>query len=153
MKTSPITPPQRNQTPFGTPSTQIVTSAEVSILRHQKCGEETKDKFPVKETIKRASNPNVPEVMKWQKEEEEEGNEGGDELSQASAPSVETMVTHRVRSYSAEWTPRSPVGLGFLAKYGKPRRGDGRWTPEPSSESRMRHRIERLDRIVGRFDT
>ena len=126
MKTSPITPPQRNQTPFGTLSTQIVTSAEVSVLRHQKYWEETKDKFPVKETIERASNPNVPEVIEWQQEEGEEGNERGDELSQASAPSVETMVTHLVRSYSAERTPRSPVGLGFLAKYGKPRRGDGR---------------------------
>ena len=61
-----------------------------------------------------ASDPKAPKVMEWQGGEE--GNEGDDELSSTAAPSVETTVTHLARSHSADQTPRSPVGLGFLAK-------------------------------------
>jgi len=39
-----------------------------------------------------SSDPKAPEAMEWQGGEEE--NQGGDELSQTSAPSVETTVTH-----------------------------------------------------------
>jgi len=95
-----------------------------------------------------ASDPKVPEAMEWQ----EGGSEGGDELSSVQAPSVETTVTHLVRSHSADRTPRSPVGLGFLEKYGKGRRPGGRRTPEPTGESLMTGRIQRLEQILGRFD-
>jgi len=64
-----------------------------------------------------ASDPKAPEAMEWQGGERpggQERSEGGDELSSVQAPSVETTVTHLVRSYSADGTPRSPVGLGFL---------------------------------------
>jgi len=73
-----------------------------------------------------ASDPKAPEVMEWQQGDQGKGEEGGDELSRASAPSVVTTVTHLARSQSADQTPRSPAGLGFLAKYRKPRRGSGR---------------------------
>jgi len=52
-----------------------------------------------------ASDPKAPEVMEWRQDEGEEGNEGGDELSRASAPSVETKVTHLARSDSADQVP------------------------------------------------
>jgi len=65
-----------------------------------------------------SSDPKAPEDMEWGRGGEE-GSEGGDELSCVQAPSVETTITHVVRSYSADRTPRSPVGLGFLDKYGK----------------------------------
>jgi len=94
------------------------------------------------------SNPKEPEVIEWQ---QEEGDEGGDELSCVQAPSMETTVTHLVLSHSADRTPRSPVGLGFLDKYGKGRQGGDRWTPEPT-ESPMALRIQRLDQILSRFD-
>jgi len=102
-----------------------------------------------------SSDPKAPETMEWQGGERpggEEGSEGGDELSSVQAPSVETTVTHLVRSHSAYRTPRSPVGLGFLAKYGKGRRPGGRGTPEPTGESLMAVRIRKLDQILGRFD-
>ena len=62
------------------------------------------------------SNPKEPEVMEWR---QEEGDERGDELSSVQAPSVETTGTHLIRSHSADRTPRSPVGLGFIDIYGK----------------------------------
>jgi len=96
-----------------------------------------------------ASDPKAPEVMEWQAGEE--GNEGGDELSSTAAPSVETIVTNLARSHSADRTPRSPVELGFLAKYGPPRRS-GRRTPEPTTESLMAVQIRKLEQILGRFD-
>jgi len=72
-----------------------------------------------------SSDPKAPEAMEWQGGEQPgggEGSEGGDELSSVQAPSVETIVTHLVQSHSADRTPGSPVGLGFLEKYGKGRR-------------------------------
>ena len=89
-----------------------------------------------------ASDPKAREVMEWQAGQND-GAEGGDELSRTSAPSVVTTVTHLTRSHSADQTPRSPVGLGFLAKYGKAQRQGGR-TPEPTSESLMAVWIRRL---------
>ena len=65
---------------------------------------------------------------------------------------METTVTHRIRSHSADRTPQSPVGLGFLDKYAKGRRPGGRRTPEPTGESLMAGRIRKLDQIHGRFD-
>jgi len=44
------------------------------------------------------------------------------------------------------------VGLGFLDKYGKGRRPGGRRTPEPTGESLMGCRIQRLEQSLGRFD-
>ena len=99
-----------------------------------------------------ASDPKAPEVMDCRQAEGGEGSEGGDELSSFQAPSMETSVTHLVRSHSADWRPRSPVGLGFLDKYGKGRRPGGRRTPEPTGESLMAVRIRKLDQIRGRFD-
>ena len=75
-----------------------------------------------------ASDPKVPD-MEWQ---EGEAADGRDELSQAAAPSVETTVTHLSRMHSADQTPRSPVGMGSLAKYGPPRKG-GRRTLNPQA--------------------
>jgi len=69
-----------------------------------------------------SSDPKAAEDMEGQGGERpggEEGSEGGDELSSVQAPSVETTVTQLVRSHSADRTPRSPVGLGFLDNYGK----------------------------------
>jgi len=86
--------------------------------------------------------------MEWRQEEEDEG---GDVLSSVQAPSVETTVTNPVRSLAADRTPRSPVGLGFLDKYGKGRRGGGCRKAEPT-ESLMGVQIRRLDQILGRFD-
>jgi len=102
-----------------------------------------------------SSDPEAPEAMEWQgggRAGGEEGSEGGDEFSSVQAPSVETTVTHLVRSHSADRTRRSPVGLGFLEKYGKGRRpGSGR-TPEPTGEPLMAVRIRRLEQILSRFD-
>jgi len=98
-----------------------------------------------------ASDPKAPEVMEWRQEQGDGGREGGDELSSVQAPSVETTVTHLVRSRSADWTPRSPVGLGFIAKYGGKAPRGRRRTPEPT-ESLMAVRIRRLEQILGRFD-
>jgi len=102
-----------------------------------------------------SSDPKAPEAMEWQGGEwpgEGEGSEGGDELSSVQAPSVETTVTHLVRSHSADRTPRSPVGLGCMEKYGKGRRPGSRRTPEPRGEPLMAVRIHRLEQIFGRFD-
>jgi len=102
-----------------------------------------------------SSDPKAPEAMEWQGGERpggEEGTEGDDELSSVQAPSVETTVTHLVRSHSADRTPRSPVGLGFLDKYGKGRRPGGRRTPEPTGKSLMAVRIRKVEQILGRFD-
>jgi len=105
-----------------------------------------------------SSDPKAPEAMEWQGgegaggDEGDEGDERGDELSRTSAPSVETTVTHQARTHSADGTPRSPVGLGFLEKYRKGRRPGGRRTPEHTGESLMAVRIRRLDHILGRFD-
>jgi len=96
-----------------------------------------------------ASDPKAPGVIEWQGGEE--GNEGGDELSSAAARSVETTVTHLARSHSAEQKLRSPVGLGFLAKYGPPRRS-GRRTPEPTTKSLITIRIRKLEQILGPLD-
>ena len=63
-----------------------------------------------------ASDPKAPEVMDWRQAEGGGGSEGGDELSSVQAPSVETTVTHLVRSHLADRTPGSPVGLGFPEK-------------------------------------
>ena len=43
---------RRNQTPFCTLSTQTTTSTQVSALKYQTCGVETKDKVPVKRAIR-----------------------------------------------------------------------------------------------------
>jgi len=101
-----------------------------------------------------ASDPKALEVREWRQEEggSEGGSEGGDELSSVQAPRVETTVTHLVRSHSAGRTPRSTVGLGFLAKYGGKAPRGGRRTPAPTGESLMAVRITRLDQILGRFD-
>jgi len=97
-----------------------------------------------------ASDPKAPEVMEWR--QEGGGSEGGDELSSVPAPRVATTATRLVRSHSADRTPRSPFGLGFLAKYGgKAPRGSGR-TPKPPGESLMAVPIRRLDQILGWFD-
>jgi len=85
-----------------------------------------------------ASDRKAPEAMECQ---EGEGVHAGDELSSVHAPSMETTVTHLAPSHSADRTPRSPVGLGFLDKYGKGRRPGGRRTPEPTGESLMAVRI------------
>ena len=87
--------------------------------------------------------------MAWQ---EGEAADAGDEPSSVQAPSVETTVTHLARSHSANRTPRSPVGLGFLNTYGKGRRPGRRRTHEATGESHMAVRIRRLDQILGRFD-
>jgi len=102
-----------------------------------------------------SSDPKAPEAMEWQAGEPpggEEESDGGDELSSVQAPSVETTVTHLIRSHSADQTTRSPVGLGFLDKYGKGRRPGARRTPELSGESLMAVWIRKLERILGRFD-
>jgi len=99
-----------------------------------------------------ASDPKAPEVMEWRQEEGGGGSEGGDELSSVQAPSVETTVTHLVRSHWADRTPRSPVGLGFMAKYGGKAPRGSRRTPEPTGESLMAVRIRRVDQMLGRFD-
>jgi len=84
-----------------------------------------------------ACDPKGLEAMEWQ---EREAAHAGDELSSVQAPSVETTVTHLAWSHSADRTPRSPIGLGFLDKYGKGRGPAGRRTPEPT-ESLMAVRI------------
>jgi len=102
-----------------------------------------------------SSDPKAPEAIEWQGGERpggEEASEGGDEPSSVQAPSVETTFTHLVRSHSADRTPRSPVGLGFLDKYGKGRRPGGRRTPELPGESLMAVRIRKLERILGRLE-
>ena len=63
-----------------------------------------------------ASDPKAPEDMEWRQEQGGEGSEGGDELSSVQAPSVETTVTHLIRSHAPDRTPRSPVGLSFPDK-------------------------------------
>jgi len=85
-----------------------------------------------------ASDPKAPEAMEWQ---EGEAPDAGDERSSVQAPSVETTVTHLARSHSADRPPRSPVGLGFLDKYGNERGPGGHQTPEPTGESLMAVRI------------
>ena len=102
-----------------------------------------------------SSDPKAPEAREWQggeRPEGGEGSEGGDELCSVQAPSVETTATHLVQSHSADRTARSPVGLGFLEKYGKGRRPGSRRTPEPTGEPLMAVRIHRLEQILGRFD-
>jgi len=98
-----------------------------------------------------ASDPKAPEVMEWRQEEGEEVNQEGDEHPSVAAPIVPTTVTHIARSHSAHQVPRSPTGLGFLAKFGKAP-GQGRRTPEPT-ESLIACRIQRLEQIRGRFDS
>jgi len=98
------------------------------------------------------SDPKAPEVMEWQQEEGGGGSEGGDELSSVQAPRVGTSVINLVRSHSADRTPRSAVGICFLAKYGGKAPRGSRRTPEPNGESQMAVRIRRLDQILGRFD-
>jgi len=87
--------------------------------------------------------------MEWQAGQDD-GEEEGDELSTPAAPSVVSTVTHLARAHSVDRTPRSPVGLAFLAKYAHtPRQCPG--TPKPTSESIMTFRIRRLEQILGRF--
>jgi len=151
--TSLISPPRRNQTPFGTPSTQRKKETRVRTSRYQNCVEETKYKFPMKKTEEMASDPKAPELMEWQQGDQGVGAEGGDQLSRTSAPSVETRVTHLARTHSADRTPPSPFCPGFLAKYGgKSPWGDCGRTPEPTSESIMAIRMGRLDQILSRFE-
>jgi len=97
-----------------------------------------------------ASDPKAPEAMEWQ---EGEAADVGDELSSVQAPSVENTITHLARSHSADRTPPSPIGLGFLDNHGKGRHPGGCRTPEPPGESLMAVRIRRLDQILDRFDT
>jgi len=96
-----------------------------------------------------ASDPKVPEVMEWG---QDDGEQGGNLLSRTTAPTVETMVTQTARAQSVDQTPRSPVGLGLPAKYGKPRRAGSRHNTEPTRDPIIRICIERLSRILGRFD-
>jgi len=100
-----------------------------------------------------ASDPKAPELMEWRQEQGGEGSKGGDELSSVQAPRVETTATHIVQSHSAERTPRSAVGLGFIAKYGGKAPRGSRPTPEPTNESLMTGRIRRLEQILSRFDS
>jgi len=95
-----------------------------------------------------ASDPKAPEAMEWP---EGEAADAGDELSSVQAPRVETTVTHLPRAHSADRTPRSRGGLGFLAKYTQPRR-TGRRTPEPTTASLMAVQIRKLEQILRRFD-
>jgi len=98
-----------------------------------------------------ASDPKVPEAMEWRSEETPEG-EGQDELSQDTAPSVETDSTRLARSHSGGPAPRSPsLGIGFLVKQRSRRTRDSK-SPAPTCDSVMPGRIERLDRVLGRFD-
>jgi len=98
-----------------------------------------------------ASDPKVPEAMEWRSEETPEG-EGQDELSQDTAPSVETDSTRLARSHSGGPAPRSPsFGIGFLVKQ-RSRRKRGSKSPAHTRDSAMTGRIERLDRILGCFD-
>ena len=99
-----------------------------------------------------ASDRKAPELMEWRQEEGEGGSERGDELSSVQAPSVETTVTHLVRSHSVDWTLQSPVGLGFIEKYGGKAPPGSRRTPEPTGKSLMAVRIRRSDQILCRFD-
>jgi len=65
-----------------------------------------------------ACDPKAPEAMECQ--QEEEAAEGGDELSQASARSLERTVTYLARSHSADQALRfSGLSLGFLARQGR----------------------------------
>lgn len=97
-----------------------------------------------------ASDHKALEVMNCQAGQEE-GEEEGDELSRSSAPSMVTTVIHLDRGHSADRTPRFPIGLGFLVKYGKAPR-QGRQTPEPTSESLITVWIRRLEQIFCRFE-
>jgi len=98
-----------------------------------------------------ASDPKVPEAMEWRSEETPEG-EGQDELSQDRAPSVETDSTRTARSHSRGPAPRSPsLGIGVLVKQ-RSRRTRGSKSTAASRDLVMSGRIERLDRILGRFD-
>jgi len=97
-----------------------------------------------------SSDPKALGVMEWQAGQDD-GEEGGDELFRTLARSVVTTVTHIAQSHSADRTPRSSVGLGFLASYGKAPR-QGRQTSEPTGEPLMTIRIRRLEHILGRFD-
>jgi len=99
-----------------------------------------------------ASDPKAPEVMEWRQEEGEGGSEGGDELSSVQAPRVETTFTHLVRWLLGDRTHQSPVGLGFMEKYGGKAPPGSRPTPEPTGESLMAVRIRRSDQILCRFD-
>jgi len=98
-----------------------------------------------------ASDPKVPEAMEWRSEETPEGK-GQDELSQDTAPSVETGSTRLARSHSGGPAPPSPsFGIGFLVKQ-RSRRTRGSKSPARTRDSVMTGRIERLDKILGRFD-
>jgi len=89
--------------------------------------------------------------MEWRSEETPEG-EGQDELSQDKAPSLETDSTRLARSHSGGPAPRSPsLGIGFLVK-NRSRRPRGSKCPARARDSVTQGRIERLDRILGRFD-
>jgi len=96
-----------------------------------------------------ASEPKVPEAMKW---EQEQAAEGGDKLSCASAPNVEPTITYLSRLHSADQAPGCPgLLLGFPARLARQREEGGR-TPKPTSNPLMGIQIERLARILGRFD-
>jgi len=98
-----------------------------------------------------ASDPKVPEAMECRSEETPEG-EGQDELSQDTAPSVEYDSTRLARSHSGGSARRSPsLGIGLLVKK-RSTRQRGWKSPAPARDSVMSGRIERLDRILGRFD-
>jgi len=96
-----------------------------------------------------ASDLKAPEAMEWL---EEDAAGGGDKLSRASAPSVERTIPCPSTSHSADQAPLSPgLSLSFLARHGR-RRAAGRRTPEPTSDHSMRMWIEKLGRILARFD-
>ena len=62
-----------------------------------------------------ASDPKVPEAMEWRSAETPEG-EGQDELSQDTAPGVQTDSTRLARSRGGP-APRSPsLGIGLMVK-------------------------------------
>jgi len=97
-----------------------------------------------------ASDPKVPEAMEWRSEETCEGE--GQEAVSGHSPERGTDSTRLARSHSGAHAPRAPrLGIGFLVNH-RSRRPSGSKSPIPTGDSVMSGRIERLDRILGRFD-
>jgi len=95
-----------------------------------------------------ASDPNAHEVMEWRQEE----GGGQDELSQATAPSVETDSTRLARLHpggAAPWSPTLPIGFFVKERSKRPR---GSKTPAATCDPVTTGRIDRLDTILGHFD-
>jgi len=152
VKTLPITPPVSKKTSFGIPSTLSVTSAQVSRLRHLKCGEETKVRLSIEKAkewrlTQKHLKSSSGDRMKVKKEMKEVMKEMKEVMN---CPEPRPLVWRQrsptwPKHHSVDRRARSPVGLGFLAKYGKRRWWGGGRIPDPSSDPIMRLRIERLD--------